>query len=213
MQGLIGKKAGMTQVYDAHGNRQAVTVIQAGPCVVVQRKIKATDGYDAVQVGFDEVKESRVSKPAAGHFKKVGAAPRRVLREFCLDAGEDLKPGDMVTVATFDKVSHVHVTGMTKGRGFQGVVKRHGMSGGPAAHGSMSHRRPGAIGQRAKPGRINKGHRMSGHMGHVKRTHRNLRVIGIRVEDGAILVGGCIPGPTGGTVVILKSNKKADKAA
>ena len=213
MQGLIGKKVGMTQIYDDKGNRLAVTVVQAGPCVVVQRKTQAADGYNAVQVGFGEQKEHRVSRPALGHFKKAGTTPRRVLQEFPLDEGEELKAGDVVSVGMFDKSEYVHITGVSKGRGFQGVMKRHGMGGGPAAHGHTSHRRIGAIGQRAKPGKINKGHRMPGHMGNVQVTTRNLRVAGIRVEDGVLLIRGAIPGPAGATVVIRKANKKAGKAA
>jgi large subunit ribosomal protein L3 len=203
----------MTQVYDAKGNRLGVTVIQAGPCVVMQRKTKANDGYDAVQVGFADQKESRIGKAALGHFKKAGASAKSVLREFRMDDGEDLKAGDVVTVATLEKTGYVHVIGTTKGRGFQGVVKRHRMRGGPASHGGHSVRRPGSIGQRAKPGKINKGHRMPGHMGHVQATHRNVRVVAVRADDNAILLNGSVPGPAGAILVLQKSIKKAGKGS
>lgn len=212
MRGIIGKKLGMTEVYDAQGRRVAVTAIAVGPCVVVQRKTKDQDGYEAVQVGFTEQKEQRMSKAALGHFKKAGTKPMQHLCEFDLDAGEDLKPGETVGANIFEGTTHVDVIGITKGRGFQGVVKRHRMGGGPQSHGHMSHRRIGAIGQRTWPARINKNKRMPGHMGNVSITKQSLELVQIRPEDHAILVKGAIPGPTGAIVEVRKAVKKAAKA-
>ena len=208
MQGLLGKKVGMTQVYDQEGHQVPVTVISVGPCVVVQRKNTKRDGYEAVQVGFSDQKESRLSKAALGHFKKAGVAAKRFVREFRVDDKNASKEGDTLTADIFDGVKYVDVSGVTKGQGFQGVVKRHGMGGGPAAHGHTSHRRPGSIGMREHPGRIFKNKRMSGHMGHVNVTVQNLRVVQVRKEDNAILVEGAVPGPTGGVLIVKKAIKK-----
>ncbi len=208
MRALLAKKIGMTQVNDDKGHQVPVTVMQVGPCTVVQRKTAANDGYEAVQLGFLDQKEQRLSKGEAGHFKKNGVKPAKVLREVRLDAGDDLKPGETVTVKLFEGVSHVDVIGVTKGQGFQGVVKRHRMAGGPASHGHMSHRRIGAIGQRTWPARIMKLKRMPGHMGNTSITVQNLRVIQVRPDDNVILVEGSIPGPTGATVLIRKAVKK-----
>ena len=208
MRAILATKIGMTQVNDATGRQVAVTVIQAGPCVVVQRKSTEKDGYDAAQLGFIEQKEQRLTKAVAGHFKKTGAPARKVLREVRLGTGEDAKAGDSITVGIFDGVSHVDVIGITKGQGFQGVVKRHRMGGGPMTHGHMSHRRIGAIGQRTWPARIMKNKRMPGRMGRVRATIQNLRVIQVRPDDNVILVEGAIPGPTGATVLVRKAVKK-----
>ena len=167
MQGMIGKKLGMTQVYDANGQHVPVTVIEAGPCVVVQRKTAKTDGYEAVQIAFLPQKESRLSKASAGRFKKAGVAAHRKLAEVLVDASSELQAGATVTAQLFEGVTHVDVSGVTKGQGYQGVVKRHRMGGGPQSHGHMSHRRIGAIGQRTWPARIMKNKRMPGHMGNV----------------------------------------------
>lgn len=212
MQGLIGKKIGMTQVFDEQGAQVPVTVIQVGPCVVVQRK-GAAEGYHAVQLGFLDQKESRLTKPVQGHFKKAGVAAKRVLREVRLDEGEDVKVGDTVGATLFEGVTHVDVIGMTKGRGFQGVVKRHGFAGGPGGHGSMMHRRTGSIGNRTWPARVFKNRRMAGHMGHVRVTVQNLKVVQVRNEDNVILVRGAIPGPTGCVLIVRKALKKPSKAA
>ena len=208
MQGLIGKKLGMTQVYDDDGARVAVTLVQAGPCVVVQRKTKPVDGYDAVQVGFGDKKESRVNKAQAARFKKVEASPKAVLREFPVGEGDELRPGDTVTAVIFEGTTHVDVTGITKGRGFQGVVKRHRMAGGRMTHGGHSRRRVGAIGQCAYPSRVAKGQRMPGHMGHVRVTQQNLRLVGVRGDENLLLIGGAVPGPTGAIVLVSKSLKR-----
>ncbi|MBP7830063.1 MAG: 50S ribosomal protein L3 [Kiritimatiellae bacterium] len=213
MQGLLARKIGMTEIFDDQGAQVPVTVLQVGPCVVVQRKTKAKDGYEAVQMGFEKKKESRLTKPELGHFKKAGQEPSGVLREFPLDEGEDLAPGASLTVSIFDGVSHVDVEGMSKGKGFQGVVRRHSMVGGGAAHGSMMHRRSGAIGNRTWPARIFKNKRMPGHMGHVQVTVQNLKVVQVRPEDHALLVRGAVPGPAGALLVVRKAVKGAVLAA
>jgi large subunit ribosomal protein L3 len=208
MKGLIGKKLGMTQVFDDKGQHVPVTVIGTGPCLVVQRKTVENDGYNAVQVGFVDQKEQRLSKAAVGHYKKAGVSTKRFLREFHLEDGDDYKMGDAITASIFDGIPYVDVSGTTKGQGYQGVVKRHGMAGGPAAHGHMSHRRVGAIGQRTWPARIMKNKRMPGHMGNVNITVQNLRVVQVRPDDNVILVEGAIPGPTGAIVIVNKAVKK-----
>lgn len=211
MQGLIGKKLGMTQVYDGNGHRVCVTVLQAGPCVVTQSKTVETDGYRSVQLGFGTQKESRLSKAELGHLRKHNVAPLSVLREMALDAGEDAKPGDQVTAAMFEQVGHVDVVATSKGQGFQGVMRRHDMAGGPMTHGSTSKRRIGAIGQRTWPSKVAKGHRMPGHMGNVRVTTQNLRVVRVDAEKNLLLVEGAVPGPTGNLVIIRKALKKVGK--
>ncbi len=227
MQGLIGKKLGMTQVYDGKGRRVSVTVLEAGPCVVTQCKTPEKDGYAAVQIGYGEQKESRLAKSALGHLRKVGDSVKvlpaegskapsikgRILREFALDAGEEVKVGDTLTAAIFAEVSHVDISGVTKGQGFQGVMKRHDMAGGPMSHGSTSKRRIGAIGMRTWPSRVLRGHRMPGHMGNVHVTTQNLEVVKVDAERNLLLVNGAVPGPTGALVIICRAlKKKAGKA-
>jgi len=208
MQGILGKKIGMTRVFGDQGCQIPVTVIEVGPCVVVQRKTKAQDGYDALKIGFSEIKASRASKPQAGEFKKANTAPRRVMLEFDLEGNEEFKAGDLLTAAILDGVTHVDVSGVTKGRGFAGVVRRYRMSGGPMTHGGHSKRRIGSIGCRSFPGRIHKGKRMPGHMGNVQVTTQNLKVVQLRTADNLLLVGGAVPGPAGAMVVIRKALKK-----
>jgi large subunit ribosomal protein L3 len=208
MQGLIGKKVGMTQVFDNEGRRVAVTVVEAGPCVVVQKKTVEKDGYEAVQLGFGEHKEKGVTKAALNRFKKIGSTPKIWLREFTLDKGEEVKEGDAVTAAIFDGVSYVDVTGTTKGRGFQGVVRRHRMRGGPMTHGGHSKRRIGSNGQNAFPARVLRGKRMPGHLGNVRMTQQNLKVVQLRVAENLILIHGAIPGPNGRIIVLRKALKK-----
>lgn len=212
MQGLIGKKLGMTSVYDGSGRRVGVTVIEAGPCVVTQLKTSEKDGYRAAQLGFGEQKESRVTQPLRGHFKKAGVTCRRTLVEFALDPGEDVKLGDVVGGTMFADIPYVDVISMTKGKGFQGVVRRHGMGGGPITHGGHSKRRIGSVGQNSYPARVNKGHRMPGHMGNVQVTQQNLRVIEVRPEENLLLINGAVPGPTGSILLVRKSIKKKTKA-
>ena len=208
IDGLIGKKLGMTQMLDGDGRRVAVTVIEAGPCVVVQRKRAARDGYEAVQLGFGPRKESRTGKPAAGHFKRAGGGSRAHLREFGLDQDGEVEAGQTVDVSLFEGVAYVDVTGVSKGRGFQGVVKRYRMRGGPMSHGGHSKRRVGSIGQCSYPARVIKGQRMPGHMGRVRVTQQNLRIVGIRNEDNLLLIRGAVAGPAGGLVMVRRAKKK-----
>ena len=199
----------MTQVFRPDGRVVPVTALKVGPCVVVQRKTLAKDGYDAVQLGLVEfVKPNRVKRPMAGHFKKAGVEPARFLRELRVGSSStesDLKPGDRVLAEEFKVAEKVDVIGSSKGRGFQGVVKRHGFSGGPATHGSMSHRVPGSIGQSAYPSRVFKGTRLPGRMGNSRVTARNLEIVEVNVDDNVILVKGAVPGPSGGYVVVRRT--------
>ena len=220
MEGLIGKKIGMTQVYDADGKRTCVTVIEVGPCPVVQLKTLEKDGYEAAQLAFGVQKSSRVAKAQVKHFEKAGVECARVLKEFKMDeADKDLKVGDKLTVANFEGVKYVDVTGVTKGRGFAGVIKRYGFAGGNMTHGGHSKRRTGGLAARDLPGWIEKGKKMPGHMGDVNRKAVNLEVVQIRPEDNAILVKGSVPGARNGTVIVRKSLKnnviayKAQKGA
>jgi large subunit ribosomal protein L3 len=201
--GIIGKKLGMTQIFMEDGRVLPVTVIEAGPCPVIQRKVKAVDVYDAVQIGFVEKKETRVNKPYKGHFKKSGVAACRTLREFKGDSS-DMELGQKVTLGIFAKGDKVAVTGESKGKGFQGVIKRHHYAGGGATHGSMFHREPGGIGSSAWPSRVWKNKGMPGQMGNATVTTKGLEVVEIRLEENLILVKGAVPGSTGGTVIIRK---------
>ena len=203
MEGLIGKKIGMTQVYDADGKRTTVTVIEVGPCPVVQVKTAEKDGYVAAQVGFGPQKAARLAKAQQKHFKKAGVGAMKVLKEFALDAGEEVKVGDVITVKNFEGVKYVDVTGTTKGRGFAGVLKRYNFAGGNMTHGGHSKRRTGGLAARDLPGWIEKGKKMPGHMGDVSRKATNLEVVQIRPEDNAILVKGSVPGAKNGTVVVF----------
>ena len=209
MQTLIGKKIGMTRVYDDQGVQVPVTVVQVGPCVVVQRKSAKPDGYEAVQLGFAEQKEARLSKAEQGHFKKAGAKAQKILREVRVDAAEAAKAGDVLTAALFEGVKFVDVLGHTKGRGFQGVVKRFGFAGGRASHGGGWNRKPGSIGNREWPARVFKNKKLPGHMGSVDITTQNLRVVKVLADDHALLLEGAVPGPTGGIVLVRKAIKKA----
>jgi large subunit ribosomal protein L3 len=212
MEGLIGKKVGMTQIFDADGKRVCVTVIEVGPCPVVQLKTPERDGYSAAQLGFGEQKKQRLTKAVAGHQEKTGGLVDkkvRVLREFALDEGETVKVGDVLTVENFKGVQYVDVTGTTKGKGFAGVLKRYGFAGGNMTHGGHSKRRTGGLAARDLPGWIEKGKKMPGHMGDVTRTATNLEVVAIRPEDNALLIKGSIPGARNGTVIVRKSLKNA----
>lgn len=212
MLGLLGKKLGQTRVYDEAGNAVCVTVVQVGPNRVIQCKTLETDGYRSVQLGFDDQKESRVGKPLAGHFKKHGAQPVRRVREF-RDFPLEVKPGDVVGAGVFLVGDYVDAIGVTKGRGFEGVVKRHHFRGGDITHGAKGwHRRAGAIGQRLFPGTVRRGMRMPGHMGQVRRTVQNLKVIQVREADNLLLIQGAIPGASG-DYVIIRAAKKMPRAA
>lgn len=207
LNAMLGKKLGMTRIFTENGRWIPVTVVEAGPCQVVQRKNAGTDGYEAVQVGFGEKKESRCNKPESGHFKKNGIAPKRVLREFRVDAASELKAGDEITPDIFKPGDRIDISGVTKGKGFQGVIKRHGMHGGPAGHGSMFHRAPGSIGQSADPAKVYKGKKLPGHMGAVQRTIQNVEVVRVDAERNLVLVRGAVPGANGGLVVLRHSVK------
>jgi large subunit ribosomal protein L3 len=209
MKGLIGKKIGMTQVWDKDGVRIPVTVIEAGPCPVVQIKTPETDGYSAVQLGWRPQKASRLTKAEVAHCAKAGLeTPVAVLREFKTDPDEKIEPKTVYTVSIFDGATHADVIATSKGRGLQGVVKRHGFRGGPMTHGGHSKRRAGSIGMRQDPGSVRKGHPMPGHMGAVRVTTQNLKIVQVRPEDNIILVKGAVPGPNGGMVIIRKAIKK-----
>jgi large subunit ribosomal protein L3 len=210
---LLGRKIGMTQLFDAHGNLLAVTAIELGPCTVLQKKTPATDGYHALQLGFGQRKEKNTPKPLLGHFKKANATPVRFVREWRTDTDTGFNVGDTLTVAAFKAGDYVDVIGVSKGRGFQGVVKRHKFRGGDASHGAKGwHRRPGAIGQRSFPGRVFRGMRMPGHMGHRRVTTQNLRVVQVREAENLLLVEGAVPGPSGGLLIVRHAKKKTKPA-
>jgi len=209
---LLGKKIGMTQVYDAQNVLVPVTVVEAGPCPVVQVKTIESDGYNAVQIGFGARKAKNASKAEANHAKKAGLdSTPRVLNEVRLTEAPSVKAGDVLTVSVFTEGQIIDVLGVSKGKGFQGVMKKHGAQGGPAAHGSMFHRRIGSIGMRQTPGRSWKNQSMPGHMGSNNRTVQNLRVVKVLADKNLILVKGSIPGANGDDVII-RSGKKAKKA-
>jgi large subunit ribosomal protein L3 len=209
VNGIIGIKLGMTRIFADDGAAVPCTVLQAGPCVVVQRRGKQTDGYDAVQLGLVEfVKPQRISKPMTGHFKKANVAPMRMLREVRLEESNDeTKIGDRVLVDRFAPGELVDVTGVSKGKGFQGGVKRWHYRGGDATHGSMFHRAPGGIGASSFPSRVWPGQHFPGHMGHERKTIKNLRVVKIDTEENLLLVRGAVPGPTGCYLLIRKSKR------
>ena len=205
--GILGKKIGMTQIFNADGQVVPVTLVKAGPCVVTQRKTPATDGYDAVQLGLVEFARKQ-NKPMAKHLAKSGADGVRFLREFHLGQGTgDLKQGDRVLAEEFKPREMVDVTGTSKGRGFQGVVKRHHFRGGDATHGSMFHRAPGSIGGSSFPSRVFPGMKMGGQMGNEQVTVRNLEIVSVDVDDNVIAVKGAIPGPNGGYVTVRRAKR------
>ena len=191
---ILGRKLGMTQVWDEDDNVVPVTVVLAGPCTVSQVKTKATDGYDAVQIGFGDVSAKHVNKPMAGHFAAAGVEPMRYLREVRVPEGEEHATGEKVTVADFADVQTVDVTGTSKGKGFQGTIKRWNFSRGPMAHGSRNQREPGSIGQCAYPARVRKGLHMAGHMGNERVTVKNLKLVRVDAEQNLMLIKGAVPG-------------------
>ena len=205
---ILGKKVGMTQIFDETGKVIPVTVIEAGPCTVAQVKTVETDGYDAIQLGFVDVKESKLNKPEAGHFAKAKLSPKKHLREFRLtDASYNV--GDEIKADVFAAGEMVDIQGKTKGKGFQGVIKRHGQSRGPMGHGSMYHRRPGSMGSTSTPGRVFKGKKLPGHMGVQTVTIQNLDVVRVDMDKNVVLVKGSVPGPKGAILKIKKSVKSA----
>ena len=206
VQGIIGKKVGMTQVYAENGRAYPVTVIEAGPCVVVQRKSKDKDGYSAVQLGLVEARKAKsVTKPMKGHFDKAGLPPCRVLREFRVEDGAEVKVGDKVSVELFAPGDTLTVSGVSRGKGFQGVIKRHNFRGGAATHGSMFHRAPGSIGASAFPSRVLPGMKGAGHMGTDKVTLRNVTVVRVDAGNNLLVVRGAVPG-AGGSIVVIRKN-------
>jgi len=214
VNGILGIKLGMTQVFAEDGTAVPCTVLQAGPCVVVQRRTKDKDGYDAVQLGLVEfIKPQRVNKAKTGHFKKAGVAPMRYLGEMRIeDSKDETKPGDRVLVDSFQVGEYVDVRGTSKGKGFQGGVKRWHFRGGEGSHGSMFHRAPGGIGASSFPSRVWPGQHMPGHMGHERKTSKNLCVIRIDTDENLLLVRGAVPGPAGGYILIHRA-KTAPKAS
>jgi large subunit ribosomal protein L3 len=198
----------MTQLLQDDGTMVPVTIVQAGPCVVVQKKTALKDGYDAIQLGFVEfIKPKNVNKPMGGHFKKANAAPVRVLREMRTEGEAAMNPGDKVMVDMFNANEKVHVVGTSKGRGFAGFVKRHHFGGGRASHGSMFHRAPGSIGASAYPSRVLKGMRMAGHLGAARITVQNIQVARVDQENNLLYLRGAVPGPNGGYLVVEKSGR------
>ena len=204
---LIGKKVGMTQIFDENGSVIPVTVIEAGPCVVAQVKTSEKDGYEAVQLGFGEVKENKLNKPEKGHFAKAGLEAKKHLREFRLESVEGVKVGDEVKADVFEAGEKVDVQGISKGKGFQGVIKRHGQHRGPMGHGSMYHRRPGSMGPTSTPGRVFKGKKLPGHMGVQTITIQNLEVVRVDLDKNVLLVKGSVPGAKGAILKIKSSVK------
>lgn len=212
IKGILGKKLGMTQVFTADGRRIPVTVVEAGPCVVLQKKTVETDGYAALQVGFGAKKNQRVNKPEMGHFRKAGQGAFQYLRELRVESVDAVNVGDAILCdAVFAAGDIIDVTATSKGKGFQGVIKRWNFSGGRATHGSMFHRSAGGIGASAWPSRVFKGKRMAGQMGNARVTTQNLQIVEIRAEKNLILVKGAIPGPKNGLVTICKGIKAKKK--
>jgi large subunit ribosomal protein L3 len=208
MSALLGKKIGMTNVFSSDGRLVPVTVLQVGPCVVTQVKTDETDGYTALQIGFDEKPVERLNKPIAGHLKKATDKGFRVLKEFRADNVEDVEAGAVLGIDMFSVGEKVTVTGISKGRGFQGTIKRHGFSRGPETHGNRNHRKPGSVGNSAWPGKIIKGKKMPGHMGVDKTTVKNLTIVDIKHDDNLLLVKGAVPGFKTGIIEVRKADVK-----
>jgi len=207
--GILGKKIGMTQMFRPDGQAVPVTLLKAGPCMVVQRKTPTADGYDAIQLGLVEfIKPQRINKPTAGHLKKAGVEGSKFMREFTLRPGDDdFKAGDKVLVDQFKPKDKVDVIGVSKGKGYAGLVKRHHFRGGEGSHGSMFHRAPGSIGSSSFPSRVYPGMRMSGHMGNAQVTVRNLEVVDVDTEDNVLVIKGAVPGPNGGYVLVRRAKR------
>lgn len=207
MKGIVGKKVGMTQIFTEAGDVVPVTVIEAKPMVVVQKKTVETDGYNAIQAGFGEIKEKNINQPKKGHYAKAGVAYKRVLKEFALEDVEAFELGQEISVAVFTAGDHIDATGISKGKGFSGTIKRHNQSRGPMAHGSHYHRAPGSMGSSSSPSRVFKGKKLPGQMGHVKVTVQNLEIVKVDEENNMLLVKGAVPGPKGG-MLTLKATVK-----
>ena len=208
MKGLIGRKVGMTQIFSAEGLMIPVTVIEVESNVVTQVKTTETDGYNAVQIGYGLAKTKSVTKPLKGHFDKAGVTPRKALQEFKVDSSVDFTIGQEILADLFTEGDKVDITGISKGKGFTGVIKRHGQKKGPESHGSRYHRRPGSMGSNTSPGRVFKGKNLAGHMGHEQVTIQNLEVVKIDTERNVLLVKGAVPGPKKGLLTIKKTIKQ-----
>lgn len=214
VEGLIGKKIGMTQQFDEEGNAVPVTVIQIGPCAVIQKKSEANDGYSAIQMGYVEKQSLRKpGKSIQGHFSKSGVPPTKILREFKFDEKSEIKEGDQFSVDIFKAGEKIDIVGVSKGKGFAGVVKRWGFHGGKKTHGSMFHRAPGSVGRSADPSRVMKGTRLPGHMGNGRVTVKNLTVIEADQENSLLIVKGAVPGANGGYVLVKKKIYIAQSSA
>ena len=206
MNGILGRKLGMTQIFGENGEVIPVTIVEAGPCLVVQRKTNENDGYEAVQLGLVEAQPPRhVTQPKAGHFKKAGIPPVRKVEEFRISSEDESKPGDEVRVSIFEADQYVDVAGTSKGKGFQGVIKRHGFGGGRATHGSMFHRAPGSIGQSAQPSRVFKGTRLPGHLGAKRVTVKHLKVVKVDLDNNLIYLRGAVPGANNSYLALRRS--------
>ena len=208
-KGIIGRKIGMTQLFAENGSVIPVTVLEVGPCAVVQKKTTENDGYDAVQLGFEDIREKLVTKPAKGHFDKAQTSYKRILREFKLDNAAELEVGSIIKADVFVAGDKVDVTGISKGKGYQGTIKRHGFHTGPMAHGSGYHRHQGSMGANTDPSRVMKNKGMPGHMGSEQVTVQNLYVVKVDAENNLIAIKGAVPGPNGGMVVVKSAIKKS----
>ena len=204
MSALLGKKIGMTNMFSSEGKLIPVTVVQAGPCIVTQIKTEENDGYKAIQLGFDEKKVEKLNKPIAGHLKKTTDKGFRVLREFRTENLDDIESGATISTEIFSVGDKINISGISKGRGFQGTIKRHGFSRGPETHGSRNHRKPGSIGNSAWPAKVVRGKKMPGHMGTDRKTVKNLTIVGIRHEENLLLVKGPVPGFKTGILEVRK---------
>jgi large subunit ribosomal protein L3 len=208
VQTLIGKKIGQTTYFEESGKATHVTILEVGPCVIIQKKTADKEGYTALQIGFGEKKEKHTTKSLQGHFKKSGATPKKVLKEVKVEDADSFQVGQTLTVENYKNVSWVDVTGVTKGKGFQGVVRRHGFRGGRNSHGSMFHRAPGGIGASSDPSRVYPGTRMPGHMGTTQNTVMNLKVVKVDSENNLLFIKGAVPGADGEIVTVRPSVKK-----
>lgn len=210
-KGILGRKLGMTQVFVGGEELIPVTVVEAGPCTVIQKKTKDADGYDAIQIGFEEVKSHRATRPALGHFKKAGSGALRILREIRVENASDYEVGQVLKVDMFRPGDRVDVIGVSKGKGYQGVMKRHGFGGGRATHGSMFHRRPGAIGAHEAPGKVFKGKKLPGQMGNRRVTVQNLQVVEVDLDRNLIMIRGAVPGAKHGALMLRNAVKLGGK--
>ncbi|MCL6471736.1 MAG: 50S ribosomal protein L3 [Firmicutes bacterium] len=211
MKALLGKKLGMTQVFSDDDRLIPVTVVEVGPCVVTQVKTRENDGYSAIQIGFEDIEDRKVTKPLKGHFAKSKVSPKRYLAEVRVDDPSEYKPSDTLTAEIFTAGEKVDVVGISKGKGFQGVMKRHGFGGGPGGHGSHFHRAPGSIGAAAFPARVPKGRRMAGHMGSDRVTSMNLEIVKVDPEQNIMLLKGAVPGAKGSLIMVKESSKAKKK--